>query len=242
MTRNFPERTSFFLEKALPEGGGRNVVNVMLVDFRGFDTFGEGIVLAVVALAVYALLRRLLPAAEVMALPPQQRRVAGDAQTDLVAPAHARDPAVGYLTVPAVLVRLLLPITGVVAVFFFLAGHDAPGGGFVAGLVMALGLLIQYLVAGTRWVEDRVRLRPRALIAFGALCVAGTAAAPIVVGYPLLTSHVFHLDLPVIGPVHVASAMLFDAGVFSLVLGSVMLILIALAHQSIRAHRAAGDA
>jgi multicomponent K+:H+ antiporter subunit A len=241
-TRNFPERTSFFLEQALSEGGGRNVVYVMLVDFRGFDTFGEGIVLAVVAVAVYALLRRLLPAAEVMTLPPQQRRVAGGAPTDLVRPAHAGDPAVGYLTVPAVLVRLLLPVAGVVAVFLFVAGHDAPGGGFVAGLVMALGLLIQYLVAGTRWVEDRVRLRPRALLAVGALCVAGTAAAPIAVGYPVLTSHMFHLQLPLLGAVHVASAMLFDVGVFCLVLGSVMLILIALAHQSIRAHRASGDA
>ena len=50
MTRELPERTSFFLEHALSGGGGRNVVNVMLVDFRGFDTFGEGVVLALVAL------------------------------------------------------------------------------------------------------------------------------------------------------------------------------------------------
>ncbi|MBA4327415.1 MAG: monovalent cation/H+ antiporter subunit A, partial [Polaromonas sp.] len=56
MTRRFPESISpFFLDRALTEGGGTNVVNVMLVDFRGFDTFGEITVLGVVALTVYAL-------------------------------------------------------------------------------------------------------------------------------------------------------------------------------------------
>lgn len=64
----------FFLERALPEGGGTNVVNVMLVDFRGFDTFGEITVLGIVALTVYALLRRFRPAPEAMALPPNSAR------------------------------------------------------------------------------------------------------------------------------------------------------------------------
>ena len=55
MTRPFEQSISeFFLERALPEGGGTNVVNVMLVDFRGFDTFGEIVVLCTVALTVYA--------------------------------------------------------------------------------------------------------------------------------------------------------------------------------------------
>ncbi len=242
MTRDFPERTSFFLEKSLSEGGGRNVVNVMLVDFRGFDTFGEGIVLALVALSVYALLRRFRPAVEVMALPPQQQALPLDLQTDLINPRQARDPAVGYLTVPAVLVRLMLPVSGVIAVFFFLRGHNAPGGGFVAGLILSLGLLLQYIVSGTEWLEERVRLRPRALIAAGILFAVGTASAPFLVGYPLLTSHTFHLRLPVLGELHIGSAMFFDIGVFCLVLGSTLLILVALAHQSVRAHRTSGGA
>jgi multicomponent K+:H+ antiporter subunit A len=237
MTREIPARTDFFLQKALSEGGGRNVVNVMLVDFRGFDTFGEGIVLAIVALTVYALLRRFRPAPEVMPLPPQQQL---DLQTDLVHPRQAKDPAVGYLTVPAVLVRLMLPISGVVAVFFFLRGHNAPGGGFVAGLIMSVGLLIQYIVSGTEWVEEHVGLRPRTLIGLGILFVAGTASAPFLVDYPLLTSHTFHLELPLLGEIHVGSATFFDVGVFCLVLGSTLFILVALAHQSIRAHRATG--
>jgi multicomponent K+:H+ antiporter subunit A len=241
MTRELPERTSFFLENSLSGGGGRNVVNVMLVDFRGFDTFGEGVVLSLVALTVYALLRRFRPAPEVMALPPQQRALPKDLQTDLVKPRLARDTAVGYLMVPAVLVRLLLPVSGVVATFFFLRGHNAPGGGFVAGLVMSVGLLLQYLISGTEWVEQRLRLAPRALMGGGLLLVLGTASGAFVAGYPLLTSHTFHLSVPVLGELHIGSAVFFDLGVFCLVLGSTLLILVALAHQSIRAHRASGE-
>ena len=79
MTRPFPQSISpYFLSRALPEGGGTNVVNVMLVDFRGLDTLGEITVLGVVALTVYALLRRFRPARESMVLPPQQQAVPAD--------------------------------------------------------------------------------------------------------------------------------------------------------------------
>ena len=83
LTRPAPQSISpFYLEKALSEGGGRNVVNVMLVDFRGFDTMGEITVLGIVALTVYALLRRFRPARESIAIPAQQhllqRRFPGD--------------------------------------------------------------------------------------------------------------------------------------------------------------------
>ncbi|MBF5042887.1 monovalent cation/H+ antiporter subunit A [Aggregicoccus sp. 17bor-14] len=241
-TRNLPQGpASFFLANALEGGGGRNVVNVMLVDFRGFDTFGEGVVLGLVALTVYALLRRFRPAEEMLELPPQQRALPPDLQTDLINPRRARDTAVGYLMVPAVLVRLLFPVTFVVAVFFFLRGHNAPGGGFVAGLVVSVGVLLQYLVSGTEWVEERLKLAPRTLIAVGLLLVLGTSAGALFAGYPLLTSHTWHLSLPLLGEVHVASALFFDLGIFSLVLGSTLFILVALAHQSIRAHRTPGE-
>jgi len=135
----------------------------------------------------------------------------------------------------------MLPVSGLIAAFFLLRGHDAPGGGFVAGLIMSVGLLLQYIVSGTEWVEERVRLRPRDLAALGMLLAAGTASAPFVVDYPLLTSHTFHLNLPILGELHIASAMFFDLGIFCIVLGSTLLILVALAHQSIRADRASGS-
>ncbi|MCX7219975.1 MAG: monovalent cation/H+ antiporter subunit A, partial [Burkholderiales bacterium] len=82
MSRDFPQSISpFFLERALPEGFGTNVVNVMLVDFRGLDTLGEISVLGIVALTVYALLRRFRPAPESKQIPLQQRLLAADIAT-----------------------------------------------------------------------------------------------------------------------------------------------------------------
>ncbi|MGO4389942.1 monovalent cation/H+ antiporter subunit A [Variovorax sp. M-6] len=238
MTRNFPQSISpFFLDHALTDGGGSNVVNVMLVDFRGFDTFGEITVLGVVALTVYALLRRFRPAIESMALPIQQRLQPDDGSSDLINPRRAKDTAVGYLMVPAVLVRLLLPLSVLVSVYFFMRGHNQPGGGFVAGLVMSVALVLQFLVSGTEWVEEHLRIYPRRWIAVGLLLALATGGGAVALGYPFLTTHTAHLHLPLLGEVHVPSALFFDMGVFSLVLGATMLILTALAHQSIRSHR-----
>ncbi|KQP14971.1 monovalent cation/H+ antiporter subunit A [Pseudorhodoferax sp. Leaf267] len=238
MTRRFPQSISpFFLDRALTEGGGTNVVNVMLVDFRGFDTFGEITVLGIVALTVYALLRRFRPAPESMALPLQQRAQSDDGSSDLLNPRLAKDTAVGYLMVPAVLVRLLLPLAVLVSVYFFMRGHNAPGGGFVAGLVMSVALLLQYIVSGTEWVEEHLRIYPRRWIATGLLLALATGGGAIVMGYPFLTTHTAHVTLPVLGELHVPSALFFDTGVFALVLGSTMLILTSLAHQSVRSHR-----
>ena len=238
MTRRFADSISpFFLEHALPDGGGTNVVNVMLVDFRGFDTFGEITVLGVVALTVYALLRRFRPAIESMALPAQQRLQIDDGSSDLLNPRRAADTAVGYLMVPAVLVRLLLPLAVLVAVYFFIRGHNSPGGGFVAGLVMSVALVLQFIVSGTEWVEEHLRIYPRRWIAIGLLFALATGGGAVVLGYPFLTTHTAHVDLPLLGEIHIPSAMFFDMGVFAMVLGATMLILTSLAHQSVRSHR-----
>ncbi|RZI75324.1 MAG: monovalent cation/H+ antiporter subunit A, partial [Variovorax sp.] len=190
MTRPFPLSISpFFLDRALSEGGGTNVVNVMLVDFRGFDTFGEITVLGVVALTVYALLRRFRPAPESMALPPQQRLQVNDEGSDLLNPRMAKDTAVGYLMVPAVLIRLLLPLSVLVSVYFFMRGHNAPGGGFVAGLVMSVALVLQFIVSGTEWVEEHLRIFPRRWIAVGLLLALATGAGSVLLGYPFMTTH-----------------------------------------------------
>jgi multicomponent K+:H+ antiporter subunit A len=238
MSRPFPESTStFFLKRALSEGGGSNVVNVMLVDFRGFDTFGEIVVLGIVALTIYALLRRFRPARETLDLPQQQRAIPADQVTDLLNPRHASDTAVGYLMVPAVLVRLLLPFAAMIAFYFFLRGHNEPGGGFVAGLVLSVALLLQYIISGTYWVEDHLPLYPRRWIAAGLLCSLATGLGSLAWGFPFLTSHTAHVTVPLIGDLHLASALFFDIGVFALVVGSTMLILTAIAHQSVRSHR-----
>ena len=238
LTRQTPnDISSFYLSRALPEGGGSNVVNVMLVDFRGFDTLGEITVLAAVALTVFALLRRFRPPKESMELPAQQRLLAKDVVTDLVNPRSASDTALGFMMVPAVLVRLLLPIAFVVSMYLFMRGHNQPGGGFVAGLVMSVAFILQYMVAGTQWVEAQMSLRPLRWMGTGLLFATITGLGAISFGYPFLTTHTAHFSLPVLGDIHVASALFFDIGVFAVVVGATLLILTALAHQSVRAHR-----
>ncbi|HEY0878259.1 MAG TPA: monovalent cation/H+ antiporter subunit A [Zeimonas sp.] len=241
LTREAPQSISpFLLSRALPEGGGHNVVNVTLVDFRSFDTMGEIAVLGIVALVVYALLRRFRPPRESI-VPEQQREgLVGDPLDDVLEPEPAGDPGIGYRTVPAVLVRVLLPVAFVVALHLFLRGHDAPGGGFVAGLVVAIAFLTQYVVLGTVWVESRVRLRTPWWIGTGLLLVVATGAGAIAFGHPFLTTHTAHVPMPWGGEAHWPSALLFDAGVFAVVVGSTLLMLIALAHQSLRARRRTG--
>ena len=242
MTRPAPQSISpFFIDRALPEGGGTNVVNVMLVDFRAFDTMGEITVLGIVGLTVYALLRRFRPPREMAALPPQQRAVPPDLVSDLINPRTAQDTALGYMMVPAVLVRLLLPIAVVIALYFFMRGHNLPGGGFVAGLCVAIAFLTQYIVAGTYWVEAHLQLKVIRWIALGMLAAVATGLGSLWFGYPFLTSHTAHVTLPGLGEVHFASAMLFDVGVFAVVVGATLLILTALAHQSVRGHRRAPE-
>lgn len=240
LTRPAPHSISpFFLTRSLPEGGGANVVNVMLVDFRAFDTLGEITVLTTVALTVYALLRRFRPPLEAVDQPEQQRQLAPDVVTDLVSPRTTEDAARGYLMVPAVIANLLLPIAFVVAAHLLLRGHDEPGGGFVAGLVISVAYLSQYLAAGTQWVEARTRIRPTAWMAVGLVIAALTGLSAVAFGYPVLTTHTAHVTLPLFGDVHLPSATFFDVGVFSVVVGATLLILTALAHQSIRAGRPA---
>ena len=242
MTRPAPQSISpFFIDRSLPEGGGTNVVNVMLVDFRAFDTMGEITVLGIVGLTVYALLRRFRPPREMAALPPQQRAVPPDLVSDLINPRTAQGTALGYMMVPAVLVRLLLPIAVVIALYFFMRGHNLPGGGFVAGLCVAIAFLTQYIVAGTYWVEAHLQLKVIRWIALGMLAAVATGLGSLWFGYPFLTSHTAHVTLPGLGEVHFPSAMLFDVGVFAVVVGATLLILTALAHQSVRGHRRAPE-
>jgi multicomponent K+:H+ antiporter subunit A len=238
LTREAPQSISpFFLEQALPGGGGTNVVNVMLVDFRAFDTLGEITVLTLVGLTVYALLRRFRPPREVIHRPAQQQILPPGADSDLQGSAAGENGANSYLEIPAVLVRLILPIGALLAVHLFLRGHNEPGGGFVAGLVLAIAFIAQYMASGTRWVEDRMNLRPPRWIAFGLLAAVFTGLGAWLWAHPFLTSHTAHLDLPVLGEIHVPSAAFFDLGVFTVVVGATLLLLTAIAHQSLRSRR-----
>jgi multicomponent K+:H+ antiporter subunit A len=228
------ELAPFFLSNALEQAGGRNVVNVMLVDFRGFDTMGEITVVGIVAIIVYALLRRFRPAPESMERPQRQSRAIAEEQ----ALAHVNDPLPpGELKITAVLVRVLLPLAGAVSVYALLRGHHAPGGGFVGGLIMATAVIAQYMVGGTIWVESRLRVHPLIWIGVGLLAATGAGLSAWWLELPFLTALATHFHLPFVGDIHVSSVLLFDLGVYLLVVGATLLILVALAHQSLRRPR-----
>ena len=229
--------STFFLEQSLPLGGGTNVVNVLLVDFRGFDTLGEITVVGIVALTIYALLRRFRPAKESFQQPVQQRDQL-ERGCEVAPPTGADDllPR-GNMMVPTVLVRLVLPVAGLVSVFFLLRGHNLPGGGFVGGLVLATAVIVQYMVGGVVWVEKRSRLHPMYWIAVGLLLAGGAAMSSWLAMRPFLSALALDIGLPVIGKIHLSTVLIFDLGVYMLVIGATVLILVALAHQSLRVQR-----
>ncbi|AHV94322.1 monovalent cation/H+ antiporter subunit A [Bordetella holmesii] len=230
--------SSFFVEEALPEGGGTNVVNVILVDFRGFDTLGEITVLGIVALTVYALLRRFRPAQESIEMPRQQREQDGLTMGELPPSPDVKSPLPqGAMRIPAVLVRLLLPIAVLVSVYLLLRGHNLPGGGFVGGLVMATSVILQYMVGGVYWVESRSRLNPQHWVGLGLLAAGAAAMSAWLALRPFLSALAWDIHVPLIGKIHLSSVLLFDLGVYMLVVGATVLVLVALAHQSLRAQR-----
>ncbi|WP_185268160.1 monovalent cation/H+ antiporter subunit A [Halopseudomonas xiamenensis] len=207
LTRPYDSIAGYFLANSLSGGGGSNVVNVILVDFRGFDTMGEITVLAIAAAAIFALLDGL-----------RLRRPTGDT---LGRPwAEDRRP---FLLVK--LSRLILPLALMVSVFIFLRGHNLPGGGFIAGLITAVALILQYVASGNAWTDQRWSLNYQWLAAGGVIIAGLTGLGAWAFGYPFLTSAFGHIGIALVGEVELATAMLFDLGVYLTVVGAMLLIL-----------------
>src|SRR5690606_20592200 len=156
------------------------------------------------------------------------------------APERKRGDTVSeYLLIPAVIMQWMFPVIIVLALHVFLRGHDQPGGGFAAGIVMSIGFILQYMAGGTRWTEERLRILPLKWIGTGLCLAVLIGVVPQIMGYPFMTTGFQYAEIPFIGKVPMASALIFDLGVFVLVLGATVLILIALAHQSVRSPKAA---
>ena len=216
LTRPSDSISSYYLAQSKPAGGGTNVVNVILVDFRGFDTLGEITVLGIAAVGILAMLRGL-------ALKGPRRDWLGRAW------APDRHPLI-LVTVS----KLLLPIALLVSVFLFLRGHNEPGGGFIAGLVTGVALILQYIAEGSRRTEVRLPWDHLGVIGAGVLIAVATGMASWLFGHPFLTSTFAYVTLPVVGKFELASAMLFDLGVYLAVVGTVLLILAGIGRLSPR--------
>jgi len=204
--RPFDSISPYFLENTVPLGGGTNAVNVILVDFRAFDTLGEITVLGVAALVVLALLSRLA----------------------IDAPARPQ-PSSGSPLIVATVAQLMLPFALMVSIYLFLRGHNLPGGGFIAGLLFAMAFIVVRIAGLGPPVSDALALPHPRWIALGIAVAAATGLGSLLAGHPFLTSTYGHPVLPVVGEVPLASAALFDLGVFLAVVGAVMLAPMALA-------------
>jgi multicomponent K+:H+ antiporter subunit A len=214
LTRDFTTIADYYLATTKPLGGGYNAVNVVIVDYRGYDTFGEIIVLGIAALTIVALLDTALR---------------GDCGRRLAAWPTPFQAAEAHPLVLVVATRVLLPFALVVAFFIYLRGHNEPGGGFVAGLVIAIALLMQYLASGYGWAARRLSIDYHVVMALGVAIAGATGIAAWLAGAPFLTSAYAYPVLPIIGEVGLASAMAFDLGVALTVVGVIVLALAGLA-------------
>ncbi|MEP5174075.1 hydrogen gas-evolving membrane-bound hydrogenase subunit E, partial [Marinobacter alexandrii] len=214
LTQPFSSISDFFLENSKPGGGGTNVVNVILVDFRGFDTLGEITVLAIAALGIYAMLKNT-------ALTPPPGDGQGHGWTRDAHPLMLR-----------LIARPMLPLALMVSAYIFLRGHNLPGGGFIAGLITSVALILQYVASGMTWTQDRVPFKYHTVIGIGLLFAVIAGAGSLAFSYPFLTSTFGYITWPVVGKFEVASALVFDLGVYLTVIGATLLALVSIGRLS----------
>ena len=210
MTRDHNSISWFFAQQALPLGGGSNVVNVILVDFRGFDTFGEITVLGIAAIGALCLMDGM--------------RTHGTTITQGLS--YRFNPSPLMLRIST---SWVLPLALVISVYIFLRGHNDPGGGFIAGLITSMALVIQYIALGQDRAEQLLHAKSGRLyeiwIGVGLVIAGATGVAAWFWSRPFLTSAHVHVHTPLIGDIHLASAAAFDLGVYLTVVGAAMLMI-----------------
>lgn len=210
LTRDHNSISWFFMQQSIPLGGGTNVVNVILVDFRGFDTFGEITVLGIAGIGALCLMDGM--------------RTHGTTMTQGLS--YRFNPSPLMLRITA---SWILPIALVVSLYIFLRGHNLPGGGFIAGLITALALIIQYMALGQDHAEQLLKAKSGRLyeiwIGTGLVIAGLTGLGAWFWGRPFLTSAHFYVSPPILGEMHLATAALFDVGVYITVVGATMLLI-----------------
>ncbi|MCA2218866.1 Na+/H+ antiporter subunit A [Jidongwangia harbinensis] len=229
-----------FAEPAVSYGGGRNVVNVTLVDIRAWDTMGEISVLLVAAVGVASLVygggsRRIPRGARRPLLPTPPR-----GQVWLMA-GHTLDAGLRS-PILEVVTRLVFHTIVLFSIYLLFAGHNAPGGGFAGGLVVGLALVLRYLAGGRRELDVAAPVDAGAVMGAGLFVALGTGLTAAVAGGEVLQSTLLDWHLPVLGHVHFVTSMIFDVGVYLVVIGVVLNILRSLGAEVDRQEQTERDA
>jgi len=196
---------AFFSAASVPEAHGRNVVNVILVDFRATDTLGEITVVAFTFLASLPMLRLL-----------REQRVKVLRPGSVLGPSESSPGTPGEVLMLSVAVQVLYPLMLLGAVLILLRGHNEPGGGFIAGMVAVAATAMLAVAHGHRRAIGKLPLAPGRMAALSALLSLLSGVPALIVGQPYLT-HLWQ-EVPLgITSVSVSTVLLFDVGVFGVV-------------------------
>ena len=213
-----PELRDYFERTAVPGGQGRNIVNVILVDFRALDTMGEITVLAIAGAAVFAL---LLPG------PGRREGVPPPGAAGAAAGARAWQGSIMNTMILRETTRRLVPLILVFSVFLLLRGHEHPGGGFVGGLVAAIAFSLYAFVFGPQAARGILRVDPRAVGAVGlAVAIASGLVGSIGDGAPFLTG-----QWGTLAGLKIGTPVIFDVGVYLVVVGVVLTFVVGIKEQ-----------
>jgi len=235
-------------QEALDFGGGRNIVNVILVDIRAWDTLGEISVLVAAATGVASLLfldTRMSGIRRVHEIPyPEsvEKVPTGPGRRVWLPGPRTLSPDRRSI-IFEVVARLLFPVLIVFAIYLLLAGHNTPGGGFAAGMVTGLAMTVRYLAGGRYELDETAPIDAGVLMGTGLFVAAVSGLAPLAFGGVVLQSAAIDLVVPLLGEVHLVTSTFFDIGVYLVVVGLVLDLLRALGsridRQILRDERAA---
>lgn len=213
-----------FATEAVEYGGGKNIVNVTLVDIRAWDTMGELAVLVVAATGVASLIfieTRGMAIRRVREIPypVSVRKQTTNKSRRVWLPAGRTLAPERRSIIFEVVTRLLFHAIIVLSVFLLFSGHNNPGGGFAAGLVTGLALLVRYLAGGRYELDEAAPVDAGVLIGTGLGVAALSGLAPLAFGGTVLQSAVVDLAVPLIGELHLVTSLFFDVGVYLVVVG-----------------------
>ncbi len=132
----------------------------------------------------------------------------------------------------ATVARLVLPVLVVFALHLMLRGHNAPGGGFIAGLMTAAAIVLQYVAFNRDYVRQTLRVNYRVLLGLGLALAGTTGIAALVYGSAFLEHRLLSFHLPVFGAIEFSTAQAFDFGVYCAVVGVTLMIISILGEES----------